>query len=159
MKSKLKKVIREQFARIAKEIDPSFIDDPAYLNDPQLCLARRRVTSGQWQFVAISFSPTADRFYLEVAVADQATYPINAFPRGPNDPLDGGKLRFRASRLWAEPNKSGGWLIQKSGDEPACDIVFPPEGVFETPEAAMSDVKERYKNWILPYLNAAGATN
>jgi hypothetical protein len=46
-------------------------------------------------------------------------------------------------------------LIWKAGDEPATDSIAEPEGVFETPEAAMEDVKERMSTWILPYLDSA----
>lgn len=159
MKPKLRKTIKDHFMGIAKELIPPFIDDPVYLNNAQFCAVRRQVSPGHWQFIAISFSPTSDRFYLEVAIADEATYPINAFPLGPNDQKSGGTLRFRAEQLWSKSNKSGGWLIQVPDDEPACDIVFPPEGVFATPEAAMSDVKERVQKWILPYLHSANVVN
>jgi hypothetical protein len=156
MKNRIKKRLRELLVQASAEVDLRFNIDPSVASHANLVAVRRAVGSEQWQFVALAFSPPSDRFFVEVAIAPTDTYPINNFPMSPADPLVSGTTRFRAFRLWSPRNSSGGWLIQNAMDEPATDTIAPPEGVFETPEGAMADVKERMVKWILPYLEDAG---
>src|SRR5687767_6851792 len=126
MKNKLKKRLRELLPNLAAELDPAFEIDPAFAADPQLIAVRRLRTYGQWQFVALSFSTLGDRFFVEVAYSPHGTFPIDRMPLGPDLPAHNGMLRFRASGLWLTRNQSGGWLIWKSGGEPATDTILPP---------------------------------
>jgi hypothetical protein len=159
MKTKLKKRLRELLVEKSTEADQRFSIDTSFVDHTNLVAVRRASAPEQWQFVALAFSPASDRFFLEVALARSDHYPLNHFPMDPNDPPVNGTTRFRAFRLWSPRNVSGGWLIQKATDEPANDTIAPPEGVFETPEAAMADVKERIVKWIMPYLVAASRSH
>jgi hypothetical protein len=158
MKTALGKKLKELFIAIATEVDASFLLDPAFENDRQFVAVRRQAECGQWQFIALSYSTLANRFFVEAAISTSDSFPINAFPFSHSDPAEEGVLRFRAHSLWSNKNVSGGWLVQKVTDEPATDTIFPPEGIFETPEAAIADVKERMTKWILPYLDSVAGS-
>ncbi|MEO5959065.1 MAG: hypothetical protein ABIR80_08100 [Opitutaceae bacterium] len=155
MNKKLKDRLRVLLAETTAQVDSAFSLDPSFASRPNLVAVRRPDGSSRWQFVALAFSTLADRFFVEVAVSPQGAFPIDRIPLGPGSALSSGVLRFRAAELWGQ-NKSGGWLILKRGDSPPQDLIMPPEGVFETPEAAMTDVKERMAKWILPYLDKSG---
>lgn len=157
MKGKLKKRLRELWPVFAGQVDESFEVDPAFRDHLHLAVIRRRSSVSQWQFLALSFPPQGDRFFVEAAYSPSDSFPVDRMPFGHDFSPYEGKLRFRVSGLWRRPDQSGGWLIWKSGDEPATDSIMKPEGVFETPEAAMEDVKERMVKWILPYLDKVGA--
>ncbi|MDQ5978619.1 MAG: hypothetical protein QG602_1593 [Verrucomicrobiota bacterium] len=150
MKSKVKCELRKRFVEAAGELDTAFSLDPSFTAHPNLVAVRRK-HADQWQFIALSFSGLADRFFVEVAIATDGSFPIGRIPLDPESSPTDGALRFRACDLWAKASKSGGWLIQSQSDAPANDTVFTPEGVFETPSAALEDVKERMRRWILPY--------
>lgn len=155
MKKETKTILRASFVQMVSEIDPHFSADPVFANHPNLFAVRRCVKAPQWQFVALTFSPSSQRFFVEVAIAQTETYPIDHFPMSPNDPLENGSIRFRASQLWGNI-QSGGWLIQKSGGKLPVDSLLLPEGIFNTPQTAMGDVKDRMTKWILPYLQTFG---
>jgi hypothetical protein len=156
MKSKLKKRLRQLWPAVAAQVDPRFEIDPAFKDHLHLAVVRRRTHADFWQFLALSFSAQGDRFFVEAAYSPNDTFPAGRMPFGHDMPPHEGKLRFRVSGLWQQPDQSGGWLIWKPSDEPATDSVMKPEGVFETPELAMVDVRERMVKCILPYLDKVG---
>jgi hypothetical protein len=154
MKSKLRKRLKELLREIAVSMDISFSEDPSLVSDAQLVAFRRRVASGQWHFIALSFSSIDDRFFVEVGYSSSDTFPIDRVPLSPYANPSNGALRFRATELWSPSGKSGGWLIQSLENHSSIKSTM-LEGVFETPEAAMLDVKMRIEKWILPYLDTA----
>jgi hypothetical protein len=154
MKSKLKKNLRRLFVESAVQIDPAFSLDQKFAEHPHLIALRRPARANGWQFIAMTFSALDNRFYIEVATSRREAFPIETTPLGPDSEALDGTLRFRAAELWGQ-RQSSGWCIVEDRDKIRSDTIVASEGVFKSPEDAITDVVVRLRKWILPYFVAA----
>ncbi|MDR2902295.1 MAG: hypothetical protein LBU87_04225 [Lactobacillales bacterium] len=146
------KEIREEFYALLSKQKDSFLPyilDPKNPNSKSLVIGRRKYGE-KWQFVALSYGANPRRFYVEIAISSRPDFPVNGLG-WPHLPTPEGDIRFSAAELWGNM-QSGGWIIDIPEKPLPKESLMPPEGVFQTMPLLMSDLEDRLKNWIIPFL-------
>ena len=161
--------LKKMFFTHAGLLEAGFTQDKGG-NDPEFASVRRTIYLDYWQFIALSLSPNNNTFYVEAAISQAESFPLNLPLTIPSKRLKKGGLRFRANELWTNAKCFGGWFLERSLSEFEClaltdspedkDLLAAltqspgnPEGVFKTYEEAFASVENRIMNWVVPFLD------
>lgn len=154
--------LKKLFIDFGKIIEPSFSPDNSIKGTGVrgFVAIKRQIVPGQWQFLAATKHPAMSQFYIEVGLSPLEVFPLDVDVSTPDIIQQDGKIRFRASLLWA--NRADGWIINDQDPmdfavslflEHAQKYGIESEGVFSSLEEAVDDMKTKVIKFVLPYFD------